>query len=94
MATFILTGKYTPQALKDISPDRTKKALSVIKENQGAVQMMYATLGQNDLVFLLDFPGLEEAMKTSVALSKLTGIGFTTTPAVTVDVFDKMTAGL
>jgi uncharacterized protein with GYD domain len=94
MATFILTGKYTPQALQDISPDRTKKALSLIKKNKGAVQVMCATLGQNDLVFVLDFPGLKEAMRTSVALTKLTSIAFTTAPAVTVDVFDKLTADL
>jgi uncharacterized protein with GYD domain len=94
MATFILTGRYTPQALADISPDRTKKALNLIKKNKGAVQLMYATLGQNDLVFVLDFPGLKEAFRTSVGLSKLTGIGFTTAPAVAVDVFDKLTADL
>jgi uncharacterized protein with GYD domain len=94
MATFVLTGKYTPQALQDISPDRTKKALSIIKKNKGEVQVMYATLGQNDLILILDFPGLKEAMRTSVGLSKLTGIGFTTASAVTVDVFDKLTADL
>ncbi len=55
---------------------------------------MYATLGQNDLVLILDFPGVKEAMKASVALTKLTGIGFTTSPAVPVNVFDKMMAGL
>jgi uncharacterized protein with GYD domain len=94
MATFILTGKYTPQALQEISSGRTKKALGLIKKYKGAVQVMYATLGQNDLVFIVDFPGLNDALKTSVALSKLTGIGFTSAPAVTVDVFDKLTGDL
>ncbi len=53
---------------------------------------MYATLGPNDLVMVVSFPGTHEAMQASIALMKLTGIGFTTSPAVTVDVFDKLLA--
>jgi uncharacterized protein with GYD domain len=94
MATFIMLGRYTPQALQEISAGRTEEALKVIKKNKGEVQLMYATLGKNDLLFVLDFPGVKEALKTSVALSKLTGIAFTTEPAVPVDQFDKLTAGL
>jgi uncharacterized protein with GYD domain len=93
MATFVMLGKYTPQALADLSPKRTKDALGLIKKNKGEVQLMYATLGQNDLVLVLDFPSVKEAMKTSVALAKLTGIGFTTSAAVPVDVFDKLMGG-
>jgi len=35
---------------------------------------------------------MEQAMKTSIALSKLTDIAFLTTPAMTVKEFDKMMA--
>jgi uncharacterized protein with GYD domain len=94
MATFIMQGRYTPQALQELSADRTAEALKLIKKNKGEVQLMYATLGRNDLLFVLDFPGLKEALRTSVALAKLTGIGFTTEPAIPVDQFDKLTAGL
>ena len=94
MATFVMLGRYTPQALADLSSKRTKEALAIIKKNKGEVQLMYATLGQNDLVFVLDFPSVKEAMKTSVGLAKLTGIGFTTSAAVPVDVFDKMMSGV
>ena len=94
MASFVLLGKYTPQALADLSAKRTKDALAIIKKNKGEVQLMYATLGQNDLIFILDFPGVKEAMKASVTLTKLTGIGFTTSAAVPVDVFDKLMTGI
>jgi uncharacterized protein with GYD domain len=94
MASFVMLGKYTPQALADLSAKRTKDALAIIKKNKGEVQLMYATLGQNDLVFVLDFPGVKEAMKASAGLTKLTGIGFTTSPAVAVDVFDKLMSGM
>jgi len=90
MATFILFGKYSAEALKGVSAARTKKASALVKKSKGKVVGMYAILGENDLVFILELPGMEEAMKVSVGLHKLTGISFTTAPAVTVDKFDKL----
>jgi uncharacterized protein with GYD domain len=54
------------------------------------VESIYALLGEKDLVFIVNFPGTEQAIKASVALSKATGIAFTTLPAVTVEEFDKL----
>lgn len=51
---------------------------------------MFALLGEKDLVSILNFPGMEQAMKASVAMSKSTGISFTTFLAVTVEDFDKI----
>ena len=51
---------------------------------------MYAVLGEHDLVFTLDFPDSEKALAASVALNKLTGISFTTSPVVEVEKFDKL----
>jgi uncharacterized protein with GYD domain len=51
---------------------------------------MYAVLGEHDLVFTLDFPDAEKALASSVALNKLTGISFTTSPVVEVEKFDKL----
>jgi len=42
------------------------------------------------LVFIVDFPKVEQAIKASVALNKLTGISFTTSQAITVKEFDKL----
>jgi len=92
MATFLMFGKYSPEALKQISSKRTKEAASLIKKFGGEVKAMYALLGEKDLIFILTFPGMEQAMKASVALSKLTGISFATYPAVTVEDFDKLMA--
>jgi len=38
----------------------------------------------------IDLPDNKQAMAVSMALSKLTGIGFTTSPAVPIDEFDKL----
>jgi uncharacterized protein with GYD domain len=51
-------------------------------------------LGEHDLVIIAEVPGTEAAMQCSLALHKLTGIAFTTAPAVSVDQFDKLAAGV
>jgi len=90
MAKFLMLGKYSLQAVKGITEKRTKKVIDVIEKSKGRVDSMYASLGNYDLVFLVDFPGNFEAMKASIAITKLTGIGFTTSPIVTVEEFDKI----
>ncbi len=94
MTTYFLTGKYSPEALKGISSARTKDAVKFIKKNGGKVVSMYALLGDKDLVLIIDFPDLDSAVKTSVALAKKTGISFSTTPALPVEKFDQLTARL
>ena len=88
----MMFGKYSSEALKGISPERTDKAVEVIKKNGGKVISMYAVLGEHDLVLTLDFPDSEKALAASVALNKLTGISFTTSPVVEVEKFDKLIA--
>ena len=90
MATFMMFGKYSLEASKEISAARTEKGVNLIKKFGGEVTAMYALLGDKDLVLIVNFPGIDQAMKASVALSKMTGISFATLPAVTVEEFDKM----
>jgi uncharacterized protein with GYD domain len=92
MPIFMMFGKYSPEALKGISSARTDKAVELIKTNGGKVVSMYAVLGEHDLVFTLDFPDAEKALAASIALNKLTGISFTTSPVVEVEKFDKLVA--
>lgn len=94
MATFFMFGKYSSEAMKGMSAKRTKRIISLVKKFGGKVNSMHALLGVNDLVFITDFPGIGQAMKASVALAKMTGISFSTSPAVTVDEFDKLTADI
>ena len=90
MATFLMFGKYSSEAMKGMSSKRTEEATSLIKKFGGEVKSMYSLLGEKDLVIILTFPGMEQTMKASVALNKLTGISFTTSPAVTIEEFDKL----
>jgi len=90
MPIFMMFGKYSSEAIKGISAERTDKAVEVIKKHGGKVISMYAMLGEHDLVLTLDLPDMEKALATSVALNKLTGISFTTSPVVEVENFDKL----
>ncbi len=91
MASFLLFGKYSQEGMKGISPDRTVKATALIKSNGGTVVAGYMLLGEVDTVLILNLPNTEAAMKVSMGLSKLLGIAFTTSPAITIEEFDKLT---
>ncbi len=90
MTRFFMFGKYSREALSGISASRTDKVIALIKHNGGELQSMYTLLGQFDLVIIVDFPSLEQILKTSVALQKLTGISFSTSPVVEVAEFDEL----
>jgi len=92
MAKFFMYGKYSQEAIKGISAERTKTALDAIAKAGGKVNSMYSLLGKYDLVLITDFPGVADVMKASIALNKLTGIAFTSFPAIPVEEFDKITA--
>jgi len=90
MARYLMLGKYSQEAVKGISASRTKKAAEIIKKNHGKVNFMNVLIGSYDIGMLVDFPSNRELIKASIALTKLTGVGFTTFPAVSIDEFDKL----
>lgn len=94
MSTFFMFGKYSLDGLKGMSTDRTGKIKKVIEGFGGNVKSMHALLGESDLIFIAGFPGAEQAMQASVALTKQTNISFSTSPAVTVEEFDNLTADI
>ncbi len=90
MATYFLFGKYSADALKEMGAGRTEKARKLVQKFGGEIKSIHALLGDVDLVIIATFPGMEEAMKFSLALAKSTGIAFSTSEAVDVDAFDKL----
>jgi uncharacterized protein with GYD domain len=90
MPIFLMFGSYSSEAIKGISSERTARARELIEENGGEIISMYAVMGDHDLVFTIDFPGADEALAASVALYKLSGIHFSTSPVVDVEQFDKL----
>ena len=65
----------------------------IIKKYNGEIHRMYAILGEYDLVFLVDFQNTKTAMQTSVEISHYSGISFSTSPALPVEMFDELMGG-
>ena len=89
MATFMMMGRYSAQGLKGISPKRTEETRTIIKEHGGELLAGYAIAGGVDIVLIVELPDNARAMAVSAALTKLTSVAFTTSPAVTLEEFDK-----
>jgi uncharacterized protein with GYD domain len=90
MSTFFLFGKYSSHALQGISEDRTKQTKTLIEKFGGKLISVYVMLGAYDLVLIVELPGIDEAMKISILLNKLSDIAFSTAPAIPVEKFDQM----
>jgi uncharacterized protein with GYD domain len=94
MTTYFMFGSYSLEAVRGMSVKRTGEIIGVIEKFGGQMKSMHALLGGHDLVFVADLPDNDAAIKASVALNKMTDISFTTSPAVTVDEFDQLTADI
>ncbi|MBI4972250.1 MAG: GYD domain-containing protein [Candidatus Omnitrophica bacterium] len=90
MAKYLMLGKYSVEAVKGISPERTKKAVALFKKQGGKIIGMYALIGPYDLALIVDMPSNAALVRTAIALTKLTGIGFFSSPAMTVEEFDRI----
>lgn len=90
MALFFMMGRYSSESLKGIAARRTAEAVGLIEKLDGQVTAMYALLGPYDIMLVVNLPGIREAMEASVGLAKITGVQFTTCPAVTMERFDEM----
>jgi uncharacterized protein with GYD domain len=90
MSTYVLFGNYTADSIRGASAKRTEEAAALIKSLGGDVIAGYALLGETDLVLVVDLPDTERAMRASAGLTKLTGIAFRTSPAVSLKDFDRL----
>lgn len=90
MATYVMFGKYSAEGIKGISAKRSEEAKALVKKNGGELKAAYALLGGVDLLLIAELPNTAKALATSAGLAELTGISFTTAPAMSVEEFDKL----
>jgi uncharacterized protein with GYD domain len=90
MSTFIMTGRYSAEATKQISAKRATKGTQIVRRCGGELLAVYATMGKTDILVVAEFPGIKEAMKASVDLNRALGISFSTVPAISIEEFDKL----
>jgi len=93
MTTFIMTGRYTTEAIKKITGKRTTKAHEIVKKCGGKIVSAYAMMGETDVLAVMEFSSINDAIKASVALSKALEISFSTVPAIRIEEFDKLVGG-
>ena len=93
MATYLMIGKYSIDAIGKISSARTSRGKEIVADCDGVLKAGYALLGDRDLILIAEFPNTEKAIKASTTLSKELGIGFTTSPAISMEDFDKVITG-
>lgn len=94
MTTFLMLGKYSGESVKKISAKRTSEAKKLIEKFGGEIKSGYALLGKYDLILIVELPNKEQAIKASVGLSRMLGISFTTSPAVSFEEFDELVADI
>lgn len=90
MAAYVLLGRYSADAIKGISAQRTQKANDLAGQFGGSIKDVYALMGKNDLLIITQFPGAGAALQFSVAMSRMTGISFTTSEAIPAADFDEL----
>ena len=90
MTTFFMFGKYSTGAVEGINAKRTERAESIINGFGGKLHSVYILLGEYDIVIIAELHGNEEAIRASVEITKLTGISFSTSPAIPVVDFDRL----
>ena len=90
MATFHMFGRYSADAVRNMSLERTQQAVREVEKLGGSITAMHALLGEYDLLFCVQLPTVDDAMKASINLTKLTGISFTTCPSISVEAFDRL----
>lgn len=94
MSTFIMTGKYSAEAVKKIAGERTLEADEIVRKCGGTIVAAYATLGKIDILVITEFPDISSAMKASIGLTQALGISFATMPALPIEDFDKLVGSL
>jgi len=90
MSTFFMFGKYSAESMRSISAQRTREVADIVDRFGGEIVAMYALLGAYDLVLIVKFSSMEDALKASVTISQSLGISFSTLPAIPVEEFDKL----
>lgn len=90
MPVYFMFGKYSSEAMKEISKERTKKTIDIVNQFGGEITAMYALMGAYDLVLISSFPNMQNALQASITITRATGISFSTLPAMSVEEFDEL----
>jgi uncharacterized protein with GYD domain len=96
MARYIVLTDFTDQGIKTVteSVKRAKASESTFEKFGCKKTAQYWTLGQHDLVTVLEAPDDETAMRAVLAVGKLGNVRTVTMRAFVADEMEKITSGL
>ncbi len=94
MATFITLGNYTAQGIANIkdSPDRIDAAREQLAALNVEIKEFYLTMGEYDIVTVVEAPDNKTAVKALIALGVQGNITTTTLAALTEHEFRTLIA--
>ena len=96
MAKYVALVNFTDQGIKTVTESVKRAQASVSSFDKYGCKKIaqYWTLGQHDIVIVLEAPNDEAAMKGLLAVGKLGNVRTTTMRAFTADEMAGVTAGL
>ena len=96
MPSYLVLGNWTEQGIRNIkdSPSRKDAARKAIEAAGGSMVFFYMTMGQYDLVALLELPNDDAASRVLLTLGTVGNIRTTTLKAFTEDEFASIIGSL
>jgi uncharacterized protein with GYD domain len=96
MPTYITLLNWTQQGIQSVkdSPSRLEKAKAATKAAGGEIKAFYMTMGQYDMVGVIEAPNDEAYAKTMLAISSAGGVRSQTLRAFTEDEYRKIVGSL
>ena len=96
MPTYVILTQYTQQGIEKIkdSPARLDRAKQAFKSVGAEVKAFYLTMGQYDIVLVVEAPDDNTVAKLALSIGSLGSVRTQTLRAFTEDEFRKLIAGL
>ena len=96
MVTYIMLLNWTDQGIKNVkdSPKRLDAVKKLAKDMGGEVKSFYMTLGQYDLVLIIDMPNNDKLASFGLKLGSLGNVRSTTLKTFSEDDYRRIVAGL
>ena len=96
MAAFVVLGRYTEQGGRNIADasNRRKTVEQAIQQAGGKMTAWYMTLGEYDLVTIVDLPSDEVVLRLALEIAKVGNMKTTTMRAFGAEEVDRTIAGM
>lgn len=96
MPTYIQLYRWTDQGIRNVkdSPDRVATAAQALQAMGAELKAIYVTMGQYDLISVIEAPDDETVAKFALALGAVGNVHTETLRAFTQDEFRQIVAGL